>query len=500
MRILLAISFTALSVVAGLTVALRAGHTPAEDLVPPAQKAEIPDDAAERLAGAIRLRTISAEEPAAFDPAVFRSMHAYLQGAFPRVHRRLQREVIGDHSLLYTWQGSDPALPPILLAGHLDVVPVEEGDERSWQHEPFSGRISDGFVWGRGAIDNKSTVIGTLEAVEMLLAEGVRPARTVYLAFGHDEEVGGTQGAREIAALLKSRGIALDMVLDEGGVISDGVLPGVGVPVALVGVAEKGFVTIELSTRVAGRHSSMPPRESAVGILSAAVMRLENHQMPARLEGATQQLFETIAPQFPAVQRTVFANLWLTRRLVLRNLQKSPNTNAMVRTTTAPTIFRAGTKDNVLPSSARAVINFRILPGDSIHTVTEHVRRVVNDSRVEIQVAGRFTAEPSPVSSSDTESFRSISRAIRSVVPEAIAAPYLVVVVTDARHYGALTNNVFRFSPLRLTARDLERMHGADERVAIRDYYAAIRIYRQLLVDAAVLGPTRGNGGVTPVH
>jgi carboxypeptidase PM20D1 len=308
----------------------------------------------------------------------------------------------------------------------------------------------------------------------------------VYLAFGHDEEVGGTEGARSIAALLSARGIALDMVLDEGGVITDGVLPGVAAPVALVGVAEKGFVTVELSTRVAGRHSSMPPRESAVGILSRAIARLESQQMPARLEGATERLFETIGPHFPTMQRAVFANLWLTKSLVLRQLELSPSANAMVRTTTAPTVFRAGIKDNVLPSTARAVINFRILPGDSITTVIEHVRRVLDDTRIDIAINGRFTTEPSSVSSSTNESFRTLSRAIRSVVPEAIVAPSLVVVVTDARHYSALTDNVFRFLPLRLSTRDLERMHGVDERVAVRDYHTAIRIYRQLLLDAAV--------------
>ena len=481
---------TALALLAGVTAAVRAGDTPADDPAPDAPFVHIPDEAAERLAEAIRLRTVSTEDAAAFNGAPFIALHAYLQAAFPRVHAQLRRETVGTYSLLYTWHGSDPSLDPILLAGHLDVVPVEDGTERRWQHEPFSGRISDGFIWGRGAIDNKSTVIGTLEAVEMLLAQGVRPSRTVYLAFGHDEEVGGTQGARAIATLLKSRGIALEMVVDEGGVITAGVLPGVAAPVALIGIAEKGFVTIELSTRVAGTHSSMPPRESAVGILSAAVARLENDQMPARLEGATQRLFETIGPHFPAVQRAVFANLWLTRRLVLRTLEKSPSTNAMVRTTTAPTIFRAGTKDNVLPSSARAVINVRILPGDSIATVLQHVRRVVDDDRVEIAIGGRFTAEPSRVSSSETGPFRTLSRAIRSVVPDALVAPYLVVVVTDARHYSELTNNVFRFLPLRLASRDLERIHGADERVAKADYYSAIRIYRQLLLEAAVLAET----------
>jgi carboxypeptidase PM20D1 len=484
MRTIHAVAFTALSLVAGVT-ALRGAKQPVDHPVPRAPVVEVPAEAARRLAGAIRLRTISAEDPAAFDGAPFRDLHAYLQVSFPRVHATLQRETIAEHSLLYTWHGSDPGLRPVLLAGHLDVVPVEDDTERSWQQEPFSGLVSEGFIWGRGAIDNKSTVVGTLEAVELLLAEGVRPARTVYLAFGHDEEVGGTHGAREIAALLKARGIVLDTVLDEGGIIADGVLPGVAAPVALIGVAEKGFVTIELSTRLSGRHSSMPPAESAVGIMSAAITRLEKQQMPARLDGATEQLFATVGPRFPAVQRVVFANLWLTRALVLRTLAKTPTTNAMVRTTTAPTIFRAGTKDNVLPSSARAVVNFRILPGDSIASVTEHVRQVVADSRVDIAVGGRFTAEPSSMSSTDAETFRTLSRAIRSVVPEAIVAPYLVVVATDSRHYRELTDSVFRFLPLRLTASDLERTHGANERVAIENYCAAIRIYRQWLLSAA---------------
>jgi carboxypeptidase PM20D1 len=328
-------------------------------------------------------------------------------------------------------------------------------------------------------------VLGTLEAVEMLLTEGFRPARTVLLAYGHDEEVGGAAGAREIAALLKARGIELEMVLDEGGIISDGILPGIATPVALVGIAEKGFATIELSTRVAGGHSSLPPRQSAVGILSAAVARLEATQMDARLESPTRQLFDRIGPRFATLQRAVFANLWLTAPLVLRRLQESPTTNAMVRTTMAPTIFQAGTKDNVLPSAARAVINFRILPGDTIATVVQHVRQVVDDSRVEVKIVGRFSAEPSAVSSTDSDSFRILERTIRSILPPAIVAPYLVVVATDARYYSGLSRNVFRFLPLRLTQRDLERMHGIDERIGIREYEAAIRTYRQLVVEAA---------------
>jgi carboxypeptidase PM20D1 len=475
----------ALALFVAFTVVVTARYESAQVSVTRLPDGAIPEGAAERLAGALRIRTISSEEAAAFDAEPFTALHAYLQSVFPRVHAHLRRENVATHSLLYTWPGSDSSLKPILLLGHLDVVPVEPGTERNWHYDPFAGRIADGFVWGRGAIDNKSSVIGTLEAIEMLLAEGFQPRRTVYLAYGHDEEVGGAAGARHIAALLKSRGIQPEMVLDEGGVIADGLLPGLSEPVALVGIAEKGFVTIELNTRVAGGHSSLPPRQTAVGILSAAIARLEQTPMRARLEGPARELFDRIGPRFPVIERAVFANLWLTAPFVLRRLAESPTTNAMVRTTAAPTIFQAGTKDNVLPSHARAVINFRILPGDTVADVEEHVKRAVDDSRVDVRSVGRFSAEPSAVSSTDSESFRLLERTIRSVAPDTIVAPYLVVVVTDARYYSGLSRNVFRFLPLRLAPRDLERMHGSDERVGIREYESAIRTYRQLVIEAA---------------
>jgi acetylornithine deacetylase/succinyl-diaminopimelate desuccinylase-like protein/FtsP/CotA-like multicopper oxidase with cupredoxin domain len=467
------------------TVAVTARHQPephSADVVP---DAPVPAGAADRLAGAIRARTLSSEQPAEFDPTAFRTLHDHLRSAFPRVHAHLRREEVGTYSLLYEWPGTNPALKPILLSGHLDVVPVESGTEREWQHQPFAGDIADGFIWGRGAIDNKSAVMGTLEAIEMLLAEGVQPVRTVYVAFGHDEEVGGTAGAARIAALLTTRGVQLEMVLDEGGVIADGVLPGVSRPVALVGVAEKGFVTIELSTRTPGGHSSLPPRHTAVGILSAAVARLEQTPMPPRLEGATRELFERTASQLPILTRAVLANLWLTAPFVLRQLEASPTTNAMIRTTAAPTILQAGTKDNVLPSTARAVVNFRILQGDSVDGRLEHVRDAIDDTRVAVRVAGRFSAEPSAVSPIASPSFRTLERSIGRTFPDTLVAPYLVVVATDARHYAALSSNVFRFLPVRVTAADLDRMHGPNERIGIAEYESAIRAYRQLLLDAA---------------
>jgi carboxypeptidase PM20D1 len=470
---------------AGIVFVRTARHGASRAVVAPAPEVPVPATAAERLAASLRIPTVSHADPSAFDAGAFRALHAHLEASFPRAHSRLRRETVGTYSLLYTWPGTDPSLRPVLLLAHLDVVPVEPGTEGRWSERPFGGRIAGGFVWGRGAIDNKSAVAGILEAVEMLLGEGFRPARTVHVAYGHDEEVGGTRGAREIAARLKQRGVELEMVLDEGGVIGDGILPGVAVPVALVGTAEKGFVSVELSARAEGGHSSLPPARSAIGILGAAVARLEQNQMAARLDGPARQLFETVAPHFPFPRRVALANLWLTRRLVTRGLGRSPATNAMVRTTTAATVFNAGTKDNVLPSEARAVVNFRILPGDTVAGVLDHVRRTVDDGRVAVRIGGRFLAEPSAISSTESESYRRLERAIRSISPEAVVAPYLVVVVTDARHYAGLSRNVLRFLPVRLAAEDLQRMHGTDERIGIRDYERAVRVYRQLIRESS---------------
>ena len=451
----------------------------------PAAPTAIRPGAAERLAGAVRIPTISNEDSTLFHGASFDSLHAFLAREFPLVHASLRREVIGGHSLLFTWPGKDPALKAMMLMAHMDVVPVEPGTENKWEQQPFAGTIADGFIWGRGAIDNKSAVVGTLEAVEMLLAEGFQPTRTVYLAFGHDEEVGGTRGARLTAATLQERGVELELVLDEGGVIGDGLMPGVSRPTALIGIAEKGFASVELSARTAGGHSSLPARESVIGIVGSAIARLEENQLPARFDGPTRQLFEQISPEFPFARRAVFKNVWLTRPLVLRKLQETPTTNAMVRTTTAATMFTAGTKENVLASHARAVVNFRIHPGDSIAGVLQHVQNTVDDERVDVRLAPGFTAEPSAVSRTDSDMYRTVQQTIQSLAPTTIVAPYLVVVVTDARYFAPISDNVLRFLPVRLEPADLQRMHGTNERLSIKDYEWAIRFYRQLILNAA---------------
>ncbi|HEV2705024.1 MAG TPA: M20 family peptidase [Pyrinomonadaceae bacterium] len=442
---------------------------------------------AARLAQALRFQTVSHEDPARFDREAFLGLHRFFEETYPRVHANLTRETVNEFSLLYTWPGAEPALKPVVLMAHLDVVPIEEGTEERWSQPPFEGRVSEGFVWGRGALDDKAGVVGLLEAVETLISEGFRPRRTVYLAFGHDEEAGGGAGAARIAELLRGRGVEPEFVLDEGGVVTKGIVPGISAPVALVATAEKGFVSVELSVETEGGHSSRPPQQTAIGVLAAAVARLEATQMSARFEGPTRRMLEYVGPEMAFGQRLVMANLWLTRPLVVRQLLSSPTTAASVRTTTAVTIFQGGIKDNVLPSRARAVVNFRIAPGDTSDGVVEHVRRVVADARVRVEKVSATVSEPSPESDANSASFALLQRTIREVYAEAVVAPYLSIGATDARYYAPLTRNVYRFLPVTATTEDLARLHGTNERIAVEDFARTVVFYRQLIRNSAQL-------------
>jgi len=433
--------------------------------------------AAERLAGAVRIPTISHPDSLRLD--AFPVLHAYLAAAFPRLHAELGLERVAGHSLLFTWPGTDASLPPMLLMAHQDVVPIEPGTEPQWTHPPFSGALADGFVWGRGTLDNKGGLVGIMEAVEMLVGAGFRPRRTVLLAFGHDEEIGGA-GAAAVAALLDARGVRPELVLDEGGVIAQGLVPGLAAPVALVGTAEKGYLSLELEVRAAGGHSSMPPRETAVGALARAVARVDARPFPGGLRGATREMFAYLGPEMPLPERAVFANTWLFGPLIERQLSGAPSTDAAMRTTVAPTMLEGSPKDNVLPASARAVINFRILPGETVESVTDRVRRAVDDPRVAITPHGAGS-DPSPVSPSEGPAFEALHRTIREVFPEALVAPYLVLGATDARHFARLSPHVYRFLPVRANAADLSRIHGTDERVSVGDHADAIRFFHRLI-------------------
>lgn len=446
--------------------------------------------AAARLGEAVRLRTVSSREDAGLNADQFLQFHALLRQRFPEVHAALKREVVADLSLLYTWPGSKPDLKPIMLLAHQDVVPIAPGTEGDWTVAPFGGELKDGFIWGRGSWDDKGNLMSQLEAVELLLASGFQPERTVYLAYGADEEVSGLRGAQQIAALLKQRGVSLEFVLDEGLLVLEGILPGLSKPAALIGVAEKGYMSLALSVSATPGHSSMPPKHgtSAIAMMSTALKQLEDKQLPAAIRGVGGEMFDTLAPEMSGFPRVALSNLWLFGPVVQKQLEGAASTNAMLRTTTALTIVNAGNKENVLPGRADATVNFRILPGDTQAQVLDHVNselaRALGEGKVAVATVPG-AKEASKVAPTSSSQYHLMNKTIREIFPGTLVAPGLMVAATDSVHYEALCDHIFKFSPVRANAEDLKRFHGTNERLSIANYAQAIRFYHRLLSEGA---------------
>lgn len=435
-----------------------------------------------RFSRALTFQTISHDDRSRFDARAFRDFHDFLQTAFPLVHRRAERTVIGDFSLVYHVRGSNPALEPVLFMSHFDVVPVEESTLGEWTYPPFSGTVRDGIVWGRGSVDDKIGVLALMESLEALLGEGLRPQRSIYFAFGHDEEVSGRGGAAMIAKYFEDQGIRFDFVLDEGGAITRGMLAGVDRPVAVVGISEKGYVNLVLSVQAPGGHSSQPPDQTALGILARAIVRVEDNPFPARLDYLLPTL-EAIGAHMPFGARLALGNLWLLSPLVKGSLLKDKDSAAGIRTTTAATMASGSPKSNILPTRASAVINFRILPGETVETVRERVVELIDDARV--QVSAEFGTDPSPVSPIDSRGYSIIARTIRAMDDAALVAPYMVRGGTDAKYFYPLSSNIYRFLPISIDAETVKRVHGIDEHVSVAQYLQAIRFYYHVIRQAA---------------
>lgn len=441
---------------------------------------EIPTTAQEHLIQAVQQVTVSYENSADFQSEPFKSFHHNISSNFPLFERSTKKEAINTYSILYEWTGSNPSLNPILLMAHMDVVPIDSSTENEWGYPPFSGAIKNGFIWGRGTMDDKANIIAMLEAATALIQRGFKPKRTIYFAFGHDEEIGGHEGAKKIALYLKEHDIQLDSVLDEGLFILDNQLPGISKPIAFVGIAEKGYVDVELTVRSEGGHSSKPPSETTIGILSKAIYTIEKEPFPAHLQGAVNSMFSYTAPEMQIETRIIFSNQWLFAPLITYSLSKSATTNAFVRTTVAPTILNSGTKANVLPASARAILNVRILPGETIDKVVSTINEVVNDYRVIVQA---LPGGHNPIESSDPNStaFAILQESISAIAPSAVVAPTLMIAGTDSRHYTSIAKNIFRFSPMHLTNEDLAGFHGINECLSIHNFHQMIMFYGDYL-------------------
>ena len=440
----------------------------------------ITNRAEQKLAKSLAIKTLSHQDSSNIDVEQFKIFHDFLQEEFPLIHKHLTREIVNNLSLLFTWKGSDSTLKPAIFLAHIDVVPVSPGTEGDWDHPPFAGDIDEKFIWGRGTLDCKGFLISIMEAVESLLAENYKPKRTFYLSFGHDEEVGGWEGAYNLANLLKSRDVKAEYVIDEGGYIIDGEPLNINKAIAAVGIAEKGRLNLKLQVQGEGGHSSMPPRHTTISILSSAIDRLEKKQFPSSLHEIILKTFIHLSPEMPRILRFVFKNKWLFGKLIKYTLSKIKAMNAMIRTTSAPTIIEGGTMDNVIPQKASALVNFRMLPGDSIDYVISQVKKKVKDPRVEIIKVGRAW-EASTISSIQSVGFNILKQTLEEKFPNTILAPFLVIGGTDAKHYVDISDSVYRFGPLRVGKDDQERAHGTNERIERNNFEECIQFYMTMI-------------------
>ncbi|TNF90672.1 MAG: M20/M25/M40 family metallo-hydrolase [Gammaproteobacteria bacterium] len=486
----------ALLLIAGALAALIAvvlirtvGHQPLA--VESVERVEIALDEeaiAARLAEAIRFKTISHQSEADFEPGEFNGFIAWVAARYPEFHAAAELKLLGGYTMLYRWPGTDPSAQPILLTGHYDVVPVIPGTEDSWMEPPFGGVIADGVIWGRGALDDKSGVIAQLESATELMRAGFQPDRDVYFSFGHDEEVGGYRGAAEVVRYLQEAGVQLAWSLDEGSFVMDGFLAGVEPYLAPVNVAEKGSLTLEIVATAAGGHSSIPPRQTAVGILAEAITRLEANPVPGGLSGLSEAMFDTASRYMPFTARMVFANRWLFGPLIEDQLAAVSFTNAMLRTTTAPTMLRGSVKTNVLPIEAVATVNFRLHPRDTVAGVIEHVRSVVENESVSVRVQEGAGTPASAVSDWNAPGFQAVDLALRQNFEEIVVVPGLMVAGSDSKHYAKAADNAFRFNPMVVTQEDLTGFHGTNEKISVENLARSVRIYMQIIRLGSVAG------------
>ena len=434
----------------------------------------------QRLSKALQFETVSGYDSTVFSPVVYKNFISYLKEVFPMTHQKLEFRIINEFSLLYYWKGTDPQKAPVLFLGHYDVVPAEVSTLNQWIHSPFSGYIDNECIWGRGAIDDKFQVMSLLEATEKLLKENFIPRQDIYFAFGHDEEIGGEHGALKIAEYLKTKNLQFAMVLDEGGVMVKGIFPGITKTIALIATAEKGDMNIEMAVFDKGGHSSIPSKETAIDILSKAIIKLNKYPMPARLQDPTVEMLNILSPHFDGKTRFALRHRSLFRKKILKKLSDNPGTNALIRTIISPTMLRGGSKENSLPTFAAVNLNVRILQGDSIESIMQYLNKITNDPRIQLTLKKPYH-NASPITPSNGTAWQVLSKTIKESWPDVIISPLVAPGTTDSRHYSSLSKNIFRFIPVTVNNESKEQIHGINERISINEYQKSIQFYTELI-------------------
>lgn len=427
------------------------------------------------LAEMIRCKTVSDRNHDAEDEREFKKFKTLLPTLFPNVYRECEYIEVGERAILLRWGGRSADAPTVLMA-HYDVV---SADGKKWQKPPFEGIVENGILWGRGALDTKITLNGILQAAEALINEGFVPKNDIYFAFGGDEEING-HGAADIVELFARRGITPSLVCDEGGAVVENMFPGVRRPCALIGIAEKGMLNVEYSVSGGGGHSSSPSSVTPIGRLSRACITLEKNPFKFRITPAAAQMFDTLGRHSTFVYKLIFANLWFFSPLLNLITRKSGGElNAIVRTTVAFTQMQGSPGLNVIPPYAKMTSNLRLLPGDTKKSALERIRSLIKDK--EVRVAEIDGMEPTVISDTDCEGYERLSAAVAESWHGAIVSPYLMFACSDSRHWGRISDKVYRFSAMQLSSEERATIHGNDERVPLGTVAKSVEFYIRLM-------------------
>ena len=433
------------------------------------------DKAVNDLAEMIRCKTVSSVNKVEEDEEEFDRFKALLPRLFPSIHSACTLEKVGDRGLLYCLRGKKQESPTVLMA-HFDVVSVEEAN---WVKPPFDAVLENGVLWGRGSLDTKATLNGAMQALEKLISEGFVPENDLYLAFAGDEEING-HGAPMIVDLFEKRGITPGIVVDEGGAVVQKVFPGVSEPCALIGIGEKGMLNLEFSYSGNGGHASSPKPHTPVGILSAACVKVENNPFKFRVTKPAEAMFDVLARHSSFAYRMIFANLWLFKGILDIICKKSGGElNALLRTTCAFTQMEGSKGMNVIPPNARMVANLRLLEGDTTDSAVKYISGVINDP--EIRLTKINGMDPSRVSSIDCEAWSRVTDAVAGTWQDAIVAPYLMVACSDSRHWGRISDKVYRFSAMAMTNEERATIHGNNERITVEAITKTVEFYLRLI-------------------
>ncbi|HLK31188.1 MAG TPA: M20/M25/M40 family metallo-hydrolase [Puia sp.] len=450
--------------------------------IPRGQALDLPsisDSAVRHMSEAVQIKTISYADSLPVDTSEYMKFRKFLERAYPLVHQKLPRQIFNQFSYLFTWEGKNKNLKPYVIMAHMDVVPVEEATANKWTVAPFSGAIKDSMIWGRGVVDDKGCVIPIFEAAEDLLRQNFQPERTIYLSFGHDEEISGSHGAKAIAEWFREQNIHPELVLDEGGEITVENFSELKRPIAAIAVAEKGYLSFQLSVEKTGGHSSMPEKETAIDILAKALVKLREKQMPFKMSEPMAALLKRVGPGLPFSERMALANQWLFMPLLKKEFEKGHITNSLFHTTIVPTVFNSGIKDNVIPTIATAIVNCRNLPGDSQADVIAFMKEQINDDRVNI-IPEKINTDASPITSIDSAAFKKVEAISYQVMPDIVPVPFLLMGGTDSRHFDAVSNGVVKFA----ASIDAKGYHGIDERLPISDFKRMIFFYSLLMKES----------------